>query len=379
MKRAAKRVSALGLFGCAVMYCHAAVADGPGWYGGFNVGQSESTIDNQRISGGLLEDGLSTTSIHDDERDIGFKLFGGYQINRYFALEGGYFNLGKFDFKATTIPIGTLNGDIRLQGLNFDAVGILPITEKFSIFGRAGVDYAQARDTFRGSGAVTVINPNPRKSDSNFKFGGGLQYALTRALGMRVEAERYRVSDAVGNKGDIDLFSVGLVYRFGAEGRAPSTVAVAEPAPPPPAVAAPPAPPPPPPPPRPVSRKFTFSADALFDFNKDIVKPAGQRALDEFAVKLVGTRFDVITVSGHTDRLGPAAYNQQLSTRRAEAVKAYLVRSAAVPAEKIQARGMDGSNPVTAPGDCKGNRETRELIACLQPDRRVEIEVTVTQ
>src|SRR6185436_1540689 len=106
----------------------------------------------------------------------------------------------------------------------------------FSAFGRAGVAYAQARDTFVGTGAVTVANPNPRKNDTNYKFGVGLEYALTQALGLRAEAERYRIDDAVGNKGDVDLFSLGLVYRFG--GKTP-VVATREAPPAPAPVAAP--------------------------------------------------------------------------------------------------------------------------------------------
>ena len=69
----------------------------------------------------------------------------------------------------------------------------------------------------------------------------------------------------------------------------------------------------------------------------------------------------------------------KLSTRRAETVQTYLVESAGIPAAKISARGVDGSDPVTKPGECKGEKATKKLIACLQPDRRVEVEVTATR
>ena len=131
------------------------------------------------------------------------------------------------------------------------------------------------------------------------------------------------------------------------------------------------------------TKKVTFSADSsadsLFDFDKSTVKPAGKQALDKFAVDLRGANFDVITVTGHTDRIGSHAYNMKLSTRRAEAVKTYLVESAGVPAGKIEARGVDGANPVTQPGECKGKKATKKLIACLGPDRRVEVEVVATR
>ena len=364
-----------------------ALADDTGWYGGFNIGQSKAKIDDARITSGLLGSGLATTSITEDNRDTGYKVFGGYKFNRNFALEGGFFDLGRFNFTATTLPAGTLSGDIKLRGLNLDAVGILPITEKFSAFGRLGGNYAEAKDSFSGTGAVNVIRPNPSKSELNYKFGAGLQYDFTQSLGMRLEAERYRVNDAVGNRGDVDLVSVGLVYRFGAKAPAPAPrvePVAAAPAPPQPVVAPPPPPPPPrpapvPPPPPPSPKKVTFSADSLFDFDKSAVKPEGKVHLDKFAAELKGTSYDVITVTGHTDRLGPNAYNLALSTRRAEAVKNYLVESAGIPAGKIVAKGVDGANPVTKPGDCKGEKKTKALIACLQPDRRVEVVVSGTR
>ena len=124
---------------------------------------------------------------------------------------------------------------------------------------------------------------------------------------------------------------------------------------------------------------MTFSADSLYDFDKTTVKPAGKQDLDKLAAELTGARYDVITVTGHTDRIGSPAYNMKLSTHRAEEVKTYLVESAAISAGKIAARGVGESEPVTKPGECKGHKATKALIACLQPDRRVEIEVSGTK
>ena len=374
-----KASGTLGLVAFAAIASPSAMAEDLGWYGGINIGQSRAKIDDARITSGLLSGGFTATSISDDDRDTGYKFFGGYQFNKYFALEGGYFDLGKFGFTATTTPAGTLDGNIKLKGLNFDAVGILPITEKFSAFGRVGLNTAEAKDSFTGTGAVTVLNPNPKKRDTNYKFGLGLQYDFTGPLAVRAEAERYRINDAVGHKGDIDLVSVGLIYRFGgatpapvSRAAAPEPIAVTAAPMLPPAAAAPPSS-------LRALTKVTFSADSLFDFGQATVRPAGKQSLDKFAADLKGAEFEVVTVTGHTDRIGSHEDNKKLSIRRAEAVKTYLVDPAGIPAGKIAAKGVEESDPLTKPGECKGEKVTRKLIECLQPDRRVDVEVFGTK
>jgi len=368
-----------------------AVAAEPNWYGGFGLGSSEADIDEARITSSLLAgQGLTRTVIATGDRSTAYKLFAGYQINKHFALEGGYFDLGEFDFAATTVPAGTLNGNLKFKGYNLDAVVMLPIVEKLSAFGRIGFIYAETQDAFTGTGAVVVTNPNPSKGVPSSKFGAGLQYDFTQSLGLRIEAERYRVDDAVGNKNNVDFYSGGLIYRFGGKTPAPAPRAaepefvavVPEPVAPTPAPAAA---MPEPVAPTPVARPLapimavTFSSDSFFDFDKASLRPQGKQRLDKLAADLRGVQFDVITVTGHTDRIGSHAYNMKLSTRRAEAAKAHLVESGGIPAGKISATGTDGSDPVTKPGQCTGKKVTKQLIACLQPDRRVEAVVSGTK
>ena len=362
-----KASGALGLVAFAALASPVVMAQDAGWYGGANVGRSGATIDDERINGGLINRGFSSSTIVDDDRSTGFKVFGGYQLNKNFAVEGGYFDLGKFGYTATTVPAGTLNGNIKLRGLNLDLVGILPLTEKFSAFGRAGLNYAQARDNFSGTGAVQVRNPNPSKNDTNYKLGLGLQYALTESLAVRAEAERYRVNDAVGNRGHIDLVSVGLVYRFGGKSQAPAPrMAAAEPVRE--VVAAAPAPPPPPPP-APRFEKYTLSATELFAFDSAELR-SPQPRLDEVVAALGRNReVNDIDITGYTDRIGSETYNQKLSERRAVAVKTYLV-SKGVDASRLKAQGRGEANPVVVCAD----KKLAALINCLEPNRRVEVE-----
>lgn len=121
--------------------------------------------------------------------------------------------------------------------------------------------------------------------------------------------------------------------------------------------------------------RYTLGADALFAFDGGSLadlQPGGRRELDDLADKL--QRFDElngITVTGHTDRLGSDAYNRRLSQQRADTVRSYLVQKG-LPAAKITARGLGEQAPVV---QCKDSMGRNELIACLQPNRRVEVEV----
>ncbi|WP_081896557.1 MULTISPECIES: OmpA family protein [Burkholderia] len=117
-----------------------------------------------------------------------------------------------------------------------------------------------------------------------------------------------------------------------------------------------------------------IQADAWFDLGKSMLKPLGRQRLDELAEKLSAVNLEVVVVTGFTDRLGRIAYNDELSLRRALVVKTYLV-SKGVPVERIYTEGKGTRNPVTA----RCNEKNRvKLIACLAPDRRVEIEVLGT-
>lgn len=347
-----------------------------GLYGGISVGPSRAKIDDPRITANLVSNGFTVNSLSDDNRSFGGKVFGGYQFNKYFALEGGAFSLGKFGYQATTTPVGTLNGEARVRGLNLDLVGTLPITGDFSVFGRAGLTYAQAKDKFRGTGMVVVNNPNPSERATNLKVGLGLQYALTPAWSVRAELERYRINDAVGNRGDIDMASIGLVYRFGpaptAAPRAAAQAPVLAEAPAPAvAVAAPLTPPPPPPAPvvrAPVAEKVTFASDALFDFDKAVLKAEGKAKLDELATRQRGMTLEAIITTGHTDSVGNDSYNERLSTRRAEAVKAYLV-SGGVDAKRVFVEGKGEKQPLADNATADGRAQ----------NRRVQVEVVGTR
>lgn len=125
------------------------------------------------------------------------------------------------------------------------------------------------------------------------------------------------------------------------------------------------------------SQKVSFSGDALFAFDKSVLKPEGKTMLDDLVTQLNGATYDVVLVAGHTDRFGNEKYNQKLSERRAASVKDYLV-SKNIQASRIDAEGKGETQPMTKPGDCRGAKSAK-VIACLQPDRRVDVEMKGTR
>jgi len=138
--------------------------------------------------------------------------------------------------------------------------------------------------------------------------------------------------------------------------------------------AAPPPPPPvrpamkPKPKPVPVRDKVTLAADVLFDFDKSILKNEGKNKLDDLASKVKAINLEVVIAIGHTDSIGSDAYNQKLSVRRAESVKAYMVSKGVEP-NRIYTEGKGEKQPV-ASNKTKDGR---------QKNRRVEIEVIGTR
>ncbi|PSB92243.1 outer membrane protein OmpA [Candidatus Pandoraea novymonadis] len=125
----------------------------------------------------------------------------------------------------------------------------------------------------------------------------------------------------------------------------------------------------------PTSHKVTYQADALFDFDKAILSLEGKAKLDDLVLKIRDVDLEVIVATGHTDQIGSDKYNDHLSIRRAESVKAYLL-SQGIDSNRVYTEGKGKRNPVITE-DCNGLVKTK-LKACLSPNRRVEVEVVGT-
>lgn len=175
------------------------------FYIGFSFGQAE--VDENLIVPDLLDPGGSV-----DGKDSAFKLFGGYQFNRNFALEVAAVDLGDMSYSGnfTGNPPATPSGQViggRVQngGLNVSAVGVLPLGERFNFFGKAGIFLWSSEATDITGGEATFSEAD----GSDLSLGLGASFALTPQASLRAEWERFEMSST-----DVDLVSVGFAFSF---------------------------------------------------------------------------------------------------------------------------------------------------------------------
>ncbi|MDF3006225.1 MAG: ompA, partial [Enterobacter kobei] len=289
------------------------------WYTGAKVGWSQF-----HDTGFIDNDGPTRND------QLGAGAFGGYQVNPYVGFELGYDWLGREAYKGDTE-----NGAFKAQGVQLTTKLSYPVADDVDVYTRLGgmVWRADSKshlaDGTRTKDHDTGVSP---------VFAGGVEWAVTRQ--------------------DNGLLSLGVSYRFGQQEDAAPVVAPA-----------------PAPAPQVSTKHFTLKSDVLFNFNKATLKPEGQQALDQMYSQLsnLDPKDGSVVVLGFTDRIGSDAYNQGLSEKRAQSVVDYLI-SKGIPSNKISARGMGESNPVTG-STCDNVKARPALIDCLAPDRRVEIEV----
>lgn len=309
-----------------------------GWYAGMNIGKSSVNIDSAAIRANLENNGFDVNSIAHDSTNEGYKIYLGHQLGRYIALEAGYYDLGSFRFLANTLPVTNFYGQTGLKGWNLDLVGTLPLTERFSAFARLGVTRNKAKTRFSSNGLIDVADYSQNSHYNKHKYGLGLQYDVSAGFTVRLEAERYRMDDLVGNRGDIDMYSLGLLYRFGHAGAA--AMPTAAPAPAPVVVAA-----------RAVEAPVVAAKaevlvleDVHFNFDTAELNAETQLILRQHVRTLKANPNARVRIAGYTSASGTKEYNQALSERRAESIKAFLVNEG-IAANRFKTIGFGQSRP----------------------------------
>ena len=267
---------------------------------------------------------------------------------------------------------GNQTGKYKQTLLGVDALYMFS-REKLRPFLLVGIGYAHNKVDYMGG------------SDSSWmaNVGAGVQYLVNDTIGLQADVRQVwseakigtpaaSSSDTISNT----VLNFGAILRFG--GPVPATEIVAEPATeivaePATEIVAEPATEIVAEPCSPNVETIEIQSEALFDFDKAVIRDNSNRALDEAIAKMKDHGdVEFILVTGHTDRIGSEAYNQKLSERRANAVKKYL-STHGIDVARIKSQGKGESEPVV---DCKGVKGTKNLIECLAPNRRVIVDAT---
>jgi OmpA-OmpF porin, OOP family len=188
-----------------------------GFYVGGSVGLLEgSDLDSGAIEQALASQGLAVRPTSVENNDGGWKLFAGYRFNRYLAVEGGYTYLGEYAFAGQVIiDPGTVDADFEAYDWNAFAVGILPLGQRFDVFGKLGIGYWTSKLKASGTFSGRIVQ-SMQDSGTDPIVAVGARFNLTSRWAFRAEWERFfNVGDATTTgQTNIDFWSVGVQYRF---------------------------------------------------------------------------------------------------------------------------------------------------------------------
>ncbi|OOF70714.1 porin OmpA [Rodentibacter caecimuris] len=298
-----------------------------------------------------------------NRNSVTYGVFGGYQVlnrdNLGLAVELGYDDFGRAKFSDNDQVVSKHTN----HGAHLSLKGSYEVLEGLDVYGRVGA--ALVRSDYKNKKGSEEGLFDVREREHSLKvspvFAAGVEYALPSLpeLALRVEYQWLtsvgKLHDDNGDRVDytpwIGSVTAGLSYRFG-QGA--------------PVVA-----------PEVVSKTFNLNSDVTFAFAKANLKPEAKATLDGIYSEIAQVNNANVAVAGYTDRIGKDAANLKLSQRRADSVANYLVAKG-VAAQNISATGYGEANPVTG-ATCDAVKGRKALIACLAPDRRVEIAVNGTK
>jgi OOP family OmpA-OmpF porin len=188
-------------------------ADPAGWYGGISLGHAKFGIDQSAFDAPRGDGGLRSSA---DRPDMGYKARLGYDFSNGLAVEAGYADFGKPNYgggPSTPALAGSLAGDPKVGAFNVDVLGHLPVARDLAVFGKVGLLVSDSTaDASAGTGSASL---SERSSRALPGVGLGLNYAVTKSLGLRAEWEKYhRLGTDLGSRSDIDQLSVGVNLKF---------------------------------------------------------------------------------------------------------------------------------------------------------------------
>ena len=322
-----------------------------------------------------FHDGIKANSDSTNPRSLGFGtgynrnsftygVFGGYQIlnrdNLGLAVELGYDDFGRVKFKEA----GKVATKHTNHGAHLSAKGSYEVLNGLDVYGKAGVALVRSDYKSYDANGHREHEEGRHSLRTSGLFAVGAEYAVLPELAVRLEYQwltrvgKYRQQDKANSSLDynpwIGSINAGVSYRFGQGAVAAPAMA-----------------------PEVVSKTFNLNSDVTFAFGKANLKPQAKATLDGIYGEIAQINSAKVAVAGYTDRIGSDAGNLKLSQRRADTVANYLVQKG-VATNAISATGYGKANPVTG-ATCDQVKGRKALIACLAPDRRVEIAVNGTK
>jgi OmpA-OmpF porin, OOP family len=199
---------ALGLF---------AVTAHAQYHGGVKLGQSKGVLSADPAPT-FVDWGFYMPQVSAVESKSGYGLKLGTRISEHLAVEGTYSESARWNASASS-QAAALGNRVKTSGFGLDLVGSVPLYQRLSLFGRAGVQRVRAEGMFAGTGNLETFGTGISQSVSAGRFGLGLQYDVTRNLGLRLEVDRFRklggqANSVFGSAFDTESYSVGVQYRF---------------------------------------------------------------------------------------------------------------------------------------------------------------------
>ena len=331
------------------------------FYAGVKAGQG-SFHDGINNNGAIKEDLPGDYGYRRNTFTYG--VFGGYQIlnqdNFGLAAELGYDNFGRVKARQNRKTLAKHTN----HGAHLSLKGSYEVLDGLDVYGKAGVALVRSDYKFYEVANGTRDHKKSRHTArASGLFAVGAEYAVLPELAVRLEYQwltrvgKYRPqakpNTAINYNPWIGSINAGISYRFG-QGAAPVVAA-----------------------PEVVSKTFSLNSDVTFAFGKANLKPQAQATLDSIYGEMSQVKSAKVAVAGYTDRIGSDAFNVKLSQERADSVANYFVAKG-VAADAISATGYGEANPVTG-ATCDQVKGRKALIACLAPDRRVEIAVNGTK
>ena len=199
----------------------AASANAEGWYVVVFGGESSAEgLDQDELDSALVNAGFDLQASSLDDSDTGFGATLGYRVNENFAAELSYVDLGEVSYDASNEQANPANESFALSssaaGPVFSLLGILPVGERFEVYGRAGLALMDVDGEAAATIGDVVTRDSASTTRSNFMFGAGGQFNISERFGIQLEWDRYVEvgSEDITGESDIDLFALGLRYNF---------------------------------------------------------------------------------------------------------------------------------------------------------------------